>query len=139
MSKREFRVRLSASYEDPDNAIAELAVGCEDEGTWREFVPGLAEPGFLIFVYAILNCQHQLLRLGAAERGLALEEAEGLVEVETDAAWRMHKLHIRFEGRLRSGRASARDVDGIVERMRHCPVSVNLADVPDTEITLRLD
>ena len=34
--------------------------------------------GFLIFVYAVLNCQHMYMRLNCAERGLLLDTAEGL-------------------------------------------------------------
>jgi len=139
VNQRVFRVQVGARYEDPDNAIAELAAQCQDAGQWREFALGPGEPGFLIFVYAIANCQQQNLRVGAAERGLALDRTEGLVEVVADAAWRMQRLHVHFEGRLRAGRASAQDIDAIIERMRNCPVSVNLAEVPDATITLRLD
>jgi hypothetical protein len=138
MSGRVFRLQLQARYQEPANTIAELAAQSEQDGVWREFALGPAVPGFLIFVYAIANCQHQFLRLAADECGLALESAEGLVEVATDAAWRMQKLHVRFEARLRAGRATDADVDAIIDRMRNCPVSVNLADIPDAEISLRL-
>ncbi len=139
MTDRVFRIQISAGYDGPENTIAEYAAQCEEDGQWREFVLAPDEPGFVIFVYAIANCQHLHLRIGATERGLALEEAEGLVEVVTDGDWKMKALHIRFEGRLRSGRASARDIDAIIERMGNCPVSMNLADIRDTRISLRLD
>jgi hypothetical protein len=138
MSTRVFRLRLEARYQEPENLIAELAAQSEEEGQWREFVLGPTVPGFLIFVYAIANCQHQNLRLGATECGLALDTADGLVEVVTDAAWRMESLHVRFEAQLRSGRATREDVDHVIARMRGCPVSVNLADIPDVEISVRL-
>jgi len=138
VSKRTYRIRLSARYHEPANEIDALLAECEEDGEWREFVLGPEEPGFVIFVYAIANCQHQNLRSAAAERGLELDTAEGEVEVVTDADWRMQKLHVHFDGELRSGRARTEDVDAIIGRMRNCAVSVNLADVRDTEISLRL-
>lgn len=138
MSARVFGVALQVRYAEPGNAVAELAARSEEDGQWHDFVLGPDQPGFVVFVYAIANCQHQNLRIAAAELGLALDTAEGLVEVATDATWRIQKLHVRFEARLRSGRATAEDVDAIIARMRNCPVSVNLADVPDAEISLRL-
>ena len=91
-----------------------------------------------MFVYAILNCQHLYMRTNAAERGFVLSSASGTIDVLTAEDWRMKRLHIRFEGQLASGAPSSDDIAYIVERMRHCPASVNLLEPPDTQTELRL-
>lgn len=131
MSERNFQMRLTCRYRGPDNEIAEAAVQNLEEGEWRDFILDPERPGFLILVYAILNCQHRYLCMNAAERGIELDSARGVIDVGTDEDWRMQRLRVRFEVGLRSGAASPQDIDYIVERMRQCPVSVNLRDVPD--------
>lgn len=48
----------------------------------------------------------------------------------------MQRLHLQFDARLASGRPSADDIDYIIERMQHCPVSVNLRHVADSKTVL---
>jgi hypothetical protein len=107
-----------------------------DEGRWREWVLEAGQPGFRIFVYAILNCQHLYMRKNAAERGLVLGSAHGSIEVVNNEPWEMQRLHVRFDARLESGRPSADDVSYIVDRMQYCPVSVNLRGVSDSKTAL---
>lgn len=136
MTERNFQIRLTCRYEALENSIVEMSAEQLDEGRWREFMLDASQPGFLIFVYAILNCQHLYMRENAAERGLVLASAHGSIEVVTNQPWEMQKLHVRFDVRLKSGRPAEDDVDYIVDRMQHCPVSVNLRSVPDSKITL---
>jgi hypothetical protein len=72
------------------------------------------------------------MRTNADERGLVLASATGSIDVLADESWVLQKLHVRFDAQLRSGTPSSADVDYIVERMEHCPVSVNLKDVADS-------
>lgn len=87
MTERRFQIRFSCRYQAPENSIAEVSAECFDQGQWRRFVFDAAQPGFLIFVYAILNCQHFYLRKNAAERGLMLASGYGSIEVITNEAW----------------------------------------------------
>lgn len=137
MTERRFRLRLRCGYETPDNKPAGLQVEQFGDERWHPFELGFATPGFDAFVYTILNCQHLYLRVNAAERGLVLHSAEGSVDVTADENWLMRSLHVDFVARLATGRPDDGDVAHIVERMRHCPVSTNLRDVPDTRTDVR--
>ncbi len=138
MTDRNFQMSLTCRYRGPDNEIAEATVQNLEEGEWRDFVLGPDRPGFLIFVYAILNCQHRHLCMNAAERGIELDSARGSIDAGTDEDWRMQRLRVGFEVRVRSGSPSPQDIDYIVERMRQCPVSVNLRDVPGAETSVEV-
>jgi hypothetical protein len=131
-------MQLECRYEEPHNTVAGLQVTHLVKGVWEDFELGFAQPGFLIFVYAILNCQHLYMRTNADERGLVLASATGAIDVLTDQDWVLRKLHVRFEAELRSGMPSPGDVDYIVDRMQHCPVSVNLREVADTTTRVEL-
>lgn len=138
MSERTFRMRLACRYTGDDNAMADLRVERRIEGNWETLELGPVTPGFEIFVYAIIACQHRYFRVNCAERGLLLDSATGAIDVGTDADWNLESLHVSFDGRLRGGRASAADIDYITGRMRQCPVSRNLSEAPDcrTGVTL---
>lgn len=134
MSTHTFQMRLGCRYEQPDNTVADLLVQNLEDGEWRVFDLNFRQPGFLIFVYAILNCQHLYLRTNAAERGLLLESAAGTIDVLADDDWNLQRLHVYFEVGLKAGAPLPEDKDYIVERMQHCPVSINLKAVPDGQI-----
>ena len=138
MNERGFRLRLSCRYEDPDNNIADLKVEVLADGQWETLDLGVHTPGFLLFVYTIFTCQHRYLRTNCAEKGFHLDTASGSIDLLASQDWVVQKLHIRFDTRLRSGSPTREDVAYIVERMEHCPVSINLKEVPDsrTEIVL---
>ena len=53
--------------------------------------------------------------------------------------WNMETLQVHFSGQLGSGQASPDDVDYIVARMKQCPVSRNLREIPDSEATVTLN
>jgi hypothetical protein len=125
-------MQLECRYEQPHNTVSGLRVKNRVKGVWEDFELSFAQPGFLIFVYAILNCQHMYMRTNADERGLVLASSTGSIDVLADSDWVVQKLHVRFEARLNSGKPSPDDVDYIVDRMQHCPVSVNLAGIGDS-------
>ena len=138
MNDRTFDMRMFCRYEEPDNAVAELTVEHLDDGEWRHFDLNNSSPGFLVFVYALLTCQHLYFRANCAERGLNLESATGAIHVVTNEAWDAQRVEILFEGKLTSGIASAEDLDYIVERMKQCPVSRNTKPVQIGDTVVRL-
>jgi hypothetical protein len=129
-------MRLECRYRQPDNKVAELRMQILEKGDWKPFTLSAEQPGFLIFVYAVLNCQHMYMRTNAAERGLLLDAARGSIEVLADRDWVIQKLSVRFAAALQSGAPAPGDIDYIVGRMRHCPVSINLKDVADSHTTV---
>jgi hypothetical protein len=133
-----FNMRLACTYADPDNSVAGLEVEVLGKDGWEQLALGTGTAGFLIFVYAVFNCQHMYMRLNCAERGLLLESASGSIVVRANADWIVQQLHIGFTGKLKSGTPTRDDLDYIVDRMKHCPVSTNMRDVPDSQTTLAL-
>jgi hypothetical protein len=137
MTERRFRLRLDCGYVQPDNRPDGLRVEVLEQGAWTPLVLGLESPGFLVFSYAILTCQHLYLRTNCAERGLALAHLGGEMELVTDADWTLRSLDLDFAARLAAGRPEEGEVDYIVERMRQCPVSRNIRAPADTRIRLQ--
>jgi uncharacterized OsmC-like protein len=139
MNEHRFQMRLFSRYEDPDNSVADLKVEICADDEWQVFDLNARSPGFSIFVYAVFNCQHTHMRLNCAERGLMLESATGAIDVEAGEDWFVRKLHIHFDARLKSGSPVDDDVRYIIERMRQCPVSVNLKEIADSKTEIHLD
>jgi hypothetical protein len=50
----------------------------------------------------------------------------------------MESLQVHFSGQLGSGQASTGDIDYIVARMKQCPVSLNLREIPDYQSKVTL-
>jgi hypothetical protein len=138
MSEREFSMRLKSTYEGNSNAVAGLEVEHQVGGQWQALELGLASPGFDVFVYALLTCQHMYFRVNCAERGLQLNSAAGSIVVGADRDWKMESLQVHFSGQLGSGEASPDDIDYIVSRMKQCPVSLNIRETPDAKTTITL-
>lgn len=131
MTDRTFRMRLQARYEGPENKPSLLEVEHFLEGQWLPFDLNVGTAGFLVFVYALLHCQHTYMRLNAAERGLVLDSARGDIEVVTTEDWDATGIYLHFEGRLAAGSPGQEDIDHIVGRMKLCPVSRNVnPDLP---------
>ena len=139
MSERNFNMRLKSTYEGDTNTITSLEVEHRVKGEWQPLDLGVASPGFDIFVYAVFACQHQFFRVNCAERKLALNSAEGNIVIGADKEWNMETLQVHFSGQLGSGQASPDDIDAIVSRMKQCPVSRNIREVPVTESTVTLN
>jgi hypothetical protein len=138
MNERSFRLRQLCRYEDPDNSISDLLVEVLADGQWQTLDLNVHTPGFLLFAYTILTCQHRYLRTNCAEQGLRLGSAGGAIDLLASEDWCIRKMHIRFDVCLKSGAPTQEDLDYIVARMEQCPVSKNLKAVPDarTEIFL---
>ncbi|MGD8620127.1 MAG: hypothetical protein PVH54_13195 [Gammaproteobacteria bacterium] len=126
MNERHFQLRLHGRYQEPENSVASLRVEIFAQDEWQLFDLNSGSAGFLIFVYAVLNCQHLYLRLNCAERGLLLDTTEGYIHITTTEDWVICDLRVEFTGNLRSGSPTQDDLDYVVDRMEHCPVSRNL-------------
>ena len=139
MSERTFTMRLKGMYEGDGNTVAGLEVEHKVDGQWQPLDLGPGSPGFDIFTYAVLTCQHMYFRVNCAERSLLLDSAEGSIVIGADADWKIEILQVHFSGRLRSGQASPEDIGYIISRMKQCPVSRNLREVPGAETTVILN
>ncbi|WP_455365519.1 OsmC family protein [Kaarinaea lacus] len=137
MSMREFQFRLSADYDSPDNKVAGLLFEYQVNNEWQVYDPTNYAAGFLVLLYAILNCQHTYFRANATERGLQLQSAKAILEVTANNDWEIKKLRIHVDGQLAAGKPTDDDKIYIVERMSHCPVSVNLATIADAQTTIQ--
>jgi len=132
-------MRLRCSYEGSDNKVSRLEVEHLVDGAWLALDLGILSAGFDIFVYAVLTCQHMYFRVNCAERGLVLDSAEGRVRIGAGADWGIDTLRVSFSGRLASGAPRPEDIDYIVARMKQCPVSRNLRDVPGAQSSIELN
>ena len=139
MSQHKFHLRLSCRYREPENTIDTLDVEVLTGDGWQPLDLNPLSPGFLLFVYTVFHCQHTYMRINCAERRLMLASAEGTIDVVASEEWVVERLHIDFSGRLKSGSPEEGDIDAIVDRMRHCPVSMNLKPVTDSHTGLSLD
>lgn len=139
MSDRYFDLRLSSSYENPDNTVDRLDVEVLDEGEWQKLDLDARSPGFLLFIYGLFACQHLYFRTNAAERGLMLASSQANLKVVTDETWHISSLHVTFRGQLRSGTVTQEAHDYIVDRMGHCPVSSNVRDIDDRSVEVSFD
>ena len=138
MIEREFSMRLTGTYEGDSNTIGRLEVDQRIDGAWQPLELGTSSPGFDIFVYSLFTCQHMYFRANCAERGLVLDSAEGSIFIGTRNDWKIETLQVSFSGLLCRGKASQDDIDYIVSRMKQCPVSRNLREIPDAGSTVTL-
>jgi hypothetical protein len=126
MNERHFQMRLNGRYQEPENSVASLRVEIFAGEEWQVFDLNSGSAGFLILVYSILNCQHMYLRLNCVERGLLLDSGEGFIHVITTEDWVLSDMRVEFTGKLRSGTPTQDDLDYVIDRMEHCPVTRNL-------------
>jgi hypothetical protein len=138
VSTRNFQMRLSCKYSGDNNDIAGLDVEHLVDGQWEKFDLSVNSPGFEIFVFAIFTCQHMYMRVNCAERGLLLASSEGSITAGAGADWKLETLRVAFSGKLAGGSADREHIDYIVSRMKQCPVSGNIREIPDAETTLTL-
>lgn len=139
MDSREFQIRLSCSYTDPDNTINDLTVETLLENVWQPLLIDLYAPGFQIFIYGLMSCQHRYFRVNAAERGLSLASSKAHMTIRTDMDWNINSLHVDFYGLLNKGAASQADIDYINGRMSYCPVSSNMKALTDCSRTVTFE
>lgn len=138
MSVREFSMRLNCTYKGNTNTIENLDVEHKVDEKWQTLDLNIASPGFEVFVYAMFACQHTYFRTNCTECGLVLNSATGNILVGADNDWNMELLLVHFSGLLGSGQASQDDIDYIVSRMKQCPVSLNIKNIPDARSTVTL-
>ena len=139
MSDRHINMRLDCTYAGEENSIAGLEVEHQIEGEWQSLELGVTSPGFDVFIYSLLHCQHTYFRLNCAERGLIQGSATGSIHVSTDEDWNMLEMQVQMSGQLVSGTASQDDIDYIVGRMRQCPASRNIREPAAARTTISLD
>jgi hypothetical protein len=135
MQGHRFEMRLDCHYAK-ENSIDSLKVEHLDGDEWKSLELDTLTPGFLIFTYAVFTCQHMFLRANANERSLHMGRSSGTIRIDAAPDWKIEKLYVAFEATLKSGTPTADDIDYITGRMRQCPVSKNLGEIPDTQTEL---
>lgn len=137
MSDLTFKMRLNCRYTDPANNVDQLQVEHFLNNEWLALDLNIQSPGFDIFTYSLLTCQHMYFRLNAAERNLILASSEGFITIGTDNQRVIQSLNVDFTGTLKSGAATDDTVDYIKQRMQLCPVSINLKSIADSNTSVR--
>jgi len=135
MSNSTFQMLLQSSYNGDENDVATLHIEHLVDNDWNELELNIYTPGFDIFMYAILTCQHMYFRNNAAKYGLMLSSSEGLLTIITGEHRSIESLNVEFKGKLKKGDANKEVIDSISARMALCPVSINLKTIPETKIT----
>jgi hypothetical protein len=136
MSEFTFQMLLQCQYTGSDNTVEQLHVEQLVDGDWQLLELNIYSPGFDVFMYAILTCQHMYFQKNATERKLVLDSSEGLITINADQHRSIESLHVDFTGRLKSGTASDDTILFLEQRMGICPVSINLKNIPDRMITV---
>ena len=65
MNKLTFQMLLQCHYTGDENNIDQLHVEHLVENDWQELDLNTYTPGFDVFMYAVLTCQHMYFRLNA--------------------------------------------------------------------------
>lgn len=133
MNMKTFELRLQSLYQGPENGIRRMAVQLRRGVSWDPFEINNLSPGFEIYCYAMLTCQHTFFRLNCAERGLLLSRTDGEVTLVTDEDWHLQSVAARMQASLQSGQPNDDDVAYIQSRMLACPVSKNLPEGVDAK------
>jgi len=139
MTALTFQMLIQCHYSGSDNNVDQLHVEQLVNGDWQVLELNNYTPGFDIFMYAILTCQHMYFRMNAAERNLILESSEGLITVNADEHRSIKTLHVDFKGKLKSGTVTDDAIRYINQRMRQCPVSTNLKKIMDNTTTVSFE
>lgn len=139
MNDLTFKMRIQSRYRGSENDVDQVHVECYNDGDWQALDLHDQSPGFDIFMYAILSCQHLYFRLNAAERNLVMESSEGQITLLTDKHRAIESMHVSFAGRLNSGDASEETTRYIRERMSLCPVSINLKEIADCQTAVSFE
>lgn len=137
MSDHSFQLRATFRYRGEDNKIAEIDAEILTDTGWRKLEINNRSPGFLIFVYSFLVCQHTYFHANSCQRGLLLDHAKLELSLRAGEDWKIDKVAVVTHAMLRSGDADSSTIRYIRRRMRQCPVSVNLQEPPDYRIRLQ--
>ena len=136
MNNLTFQMILRCNYTGDENDVSQLTVEHLVDGDWHELTLSTDSPGFDIFLYAILTCQHMYFKNNAAEYGLVMNSSEGFITVIANEHRSIQSLHVDFKGMLKKGIANTEIINSIAARMDLCPVSINLKDFLDRKITV---
>ena len=136
MTDRHFHLRLNCNYKTDKNDVTDLAVEIWLDDEWKTLHLSVNSPGFLLLVYGLFSCQHLYMRTNSAERNLILDSASGEMKLTAGELWNIKKIELDFKVKLKSGKPSDDDIDYIIDRMGHCPVSSNIPDDIDKKSTV---
>ncbi len=136
MSGHRFQLRATFRYAGDDNRLDGLDTEILTDDGWQALDLNLSSPGFLIFVYSFLICQHTYFHANCTESGLLLERAGVELLLVAGDDWRIGQIEIGVRPTLRAGEAAAETIAYIEKRMRQCPVSINLNEPADYRIIL---
>jgi len=136
MANHNFDLRTVFHYRGDDNKIDYLEAEVLTEDGWQTLQIGNDSPGFLIFVYAFLICQHTYFHANSSESGLLLDHTKLELTMCTDENWKIDQVKVKVNATLRAGKADSTGIEYIKQRMRQCPVSVNLKEPSDYRIEL---
>ena len=136
MAEHRFQLRTSYRYGGDKNQVEDLQVQILTADGWRALELGLDSPGFLIFVYSFLVCQHTYFHANCTESGLRLDKAGIELLLVAGDDWKIDQVRVDIAATLRAGETRRDIVDYIESRMRQCPVSINLQEPPDYRIEL---
>ena len=136
MSNRHFHLKLNSSYQADENDIKDLAIEVLHDNEWETLDLNIWSPGFLLYINALFSCQHLYMRTNSAESNLILESSTGELQVEAGEFWDLINVTVSFDVKLKSGTPTQENIDYITERMTHCPVSTNLPENINMNITV---
>ena len=137
MSEHPFQLRASFRYSGEDNKIDKIEAEVLTDAGWSKLEIANTSPGFLIFVYSLLICQHTYFHANCGERGLLLDRARIELLLRAGDDWKIDKVKVTVNAVLGAGEADSASIDYIKLRMRQCPVSINLQEPPDYRIELQ--
>jgi hypothetical protein len=139
MTTKQFHLRLNANYQGSENTLEDLSVEVFNEGEWEAVDLGIRSGGFFLFINGLFSCQHLYMRTNAAECDVQLKSASGELYIETDENWEIKAAEVSFVGKLKSGEVTDENLDYIIERMHHCPVSTNLPEQLMLQVSVRFE
>lgn len=134
MAEHSFQLRASIRYAGEKNQIDDIRVLVSTEDGWAPLDLHLKTPGFLIFVYSFLMCQHTYFHANCNESGLLLDRADLDLLLQAGENWRIEQIKVEIAAELRKGDVDPDTADFIKGRMRQCPVSINLQEPADYRI-----
>jgi len=139
MSGFTFQMLLQCQYTGEKNTVEKLHVEQLVDDEWKDFKLDTYSPGFDVFIYAILSCQHMFFRNNATEYGLSMASAEALITIVTDDHRSIESLHSEFTGKLKNGTADIEKVKSITARVGLCPATINLKEIADKNIEVNFE
>jgi len=136
MSGFTFQMIMHCHYSGDENQVDKLHVEHLVDDEWQGLKLDIYSPGFDVFIYSILSCQHMFFRNNSTEYGLSMTSAEALITIVTDEHRSIESLHSEFTGKLKKGTADIEKVKSITARVGLCPATINLKEIADKKITV---